>query len=214
MLKSRSKGWFGWGKTSIRRTWSKGVPLPTMLLLLQLFQLDCQLLEYDEMVEWKHMETSSTRWHMANPDWQSMDKEDLGGAEAVTVADFMDSISDQVRVRGVSTMKASRVRKKYMFHRSSQCRAHQRGGWFSQQSLCSIYRTGNRSRLGASYLEKTQGELVEGWSTMMASEDDYCWRRSLPSKETNWVTNTLFLRSLGIMRAEWLENGLVLCYIG
>lgn len=36
---------------------------------------------------------------------------------------------------------------------------------------------------GASYLEKTQGELVEGWrSTMMASEDDYCWRRSLPSK--------------------------------
>ena len=36
-----------------------------------------------------------------------------------------------------------------MFHRSSQCRTHQRGGWFSQQPLCNIYRTGNRSRLGS-----------------------------------------------------------------
>ena len=60
----------------------------------------------------------------------------------------MDSLSDQVKVKRVSTMKAGRVRKKCMLHRSSECRAHQRGGWFSQQPLCSIYRTGNRSRLG------------------------------------------------------------------
>ena len=49
----------------------------------------------------------------------------------------------------VSTMKARRVRKKYMFHRSSQCRTYHKRGWFSQQPLCSIYRTGNRSRLGS-----------------------------------------------------------------
>ena len=139
---------------------------PTMLLLLQLFRawLPITGIRWNGGVGsiWRHPVPDDTwptltDWVWIKQTWWS---------RSSYCSWFYGQHLRSGESKRVSTMKARRVRKKYMFHRSRH------------------------------------KELMEGWLTMVASEDDYCWMRSLPSKETNWITNTLFLRSLGIMRAE------------